>query len=387
MSHVDDGRLHAYLDGALESREERLRVEDHLKLCPDCRTRLEAARGDREGAGEILGLLGPEEVRVPPFEELLARRGGEAGGGGVGGAGSGASGSGASGSPSAGPAPSPSRSSGTPRLNRLAWAATVVLALGGGWVARGALMPDSGVEGRRAEFLRSADVAMEASAPVAEAPAAAPPAPVAEAPTPPAEAVPPVAGAPPAVAQAPAAAGQAAREALADRAPEAPAERAQEAPAEQAPEIPVELAEGTLPADRTEVAGAMGRTAMEVEDDTWTPVSPAEAAAFLGHPPLEVDALPWSTMDVSTVQGALVLRTTHPLEDGTLVELLQGPGARAQEARISRLRAEVPTDAPPARAAMASPPTVLSASREGIDLLLRGAVEPEVLEDLLRRIR
>jgi hypothetical protein len=359
MSHVDDGRLHAYLDGALESPEERLRVEDHLRSCPDCRTRLEAARDDRKGAGEILGLLGPEEVRVPPFEELLAGRGD---GGGASGGWEDDPGGPSSLPPSlpAGPAASRRRSLGTSPMNRLAWAATVVLALGGGWVARGALMPDSALESRRFDLPRSADEAAEAPAPVAQAPslgAEAPADPVLVVPETPADR-PPAArlpGDPVPPAPAPAQALARAPASTPARAP-APAET----PRDRAPE----LAEA-LPADRTEVAGVMGRPDADVDEGAWTPVNPAEAAVFLGRPPLELAALPWATMEVATVQGALVLRTTHPLEDGSLVELLQGPGGPAMVPGLS----------------------TLTARREGLDLVLRGPVEPEILEDLLRRIR
>ena len=231
-------------------------------------------------------------------------------------------------------------------MTRLAWAATVVLALGGGWVARGALMPGAWVEGERMDL---------APAAATDSPDPGPP--------------------PPVVAQAP-----------------APPEASRDTPPERMEDVPT--------ADRAEVAGVVGRAEVNAEEGTWTPVSPAEAAGLLGHPPLELEALPWTTMDVSTVQGDIVLRTTHHLEDGSLVELLQGRGARAgeavpvdapaadaltmdapaAEARAAGARAEAP-------AARAPVPAILPARREGIDLLLRGAVEPEVLEGLLRRVR
>ncbi|PYO77356.1 MAG: hypothetical protein DMD67_06720 [Gemmatimonadetes bacterium] len=40
MSHVDDGTLHAYLDGELSPPETQT-VETHVVQCPACRTRLE----------------------------------------------------------------------------------------------------------------------------------------------------------------------------------------------------------------------------------------------------------------------------------------------------------------------------------------------------------
>ena len=46
MSHVDEGALHAYLDGALDEypAAEGRRVREHLDLCPECAERLEVER-------------------------------------------------------------------------------------------------------------------------------------------------------------------------------------------------------------------------------------------------------------------------------------------------------------------------------------------------------
>lgn len=129
MSHVDDGILHAYLDGALAAGgAERAAVEAHLRGCADCRARLEAARAERDSAREILGALEPAGVAAPPFEELVARRRARGAGsapdsaGGVSVPGSAGSGSG--------------RGPWSSRLVALGWAASVLLALGGGWMAR-----------------------------------------------------------------------------------------------------------------------------------------------------------------------------------------------------------------------------------------------------------
>ena len=44
MSHVDDGWLHAYVDGELTAFEHDVPdVEAHLAQCPECRRRLEDA--------------------------------------------------------------------------------------------------------------------------------------------------------------------------------------------------------------------------------------------------------------------------------------------------------------------------------------------------------
>ncbi len=101
MSHVDDGALHAYLDGEL-SAVERSRVEGHLADCLACRERLEEERALIARAGELLALAAPPARDLPPFEDI--RR--------------------------------PARLWWQVRMP-LAWAATVVLALATGWFLGG----------------------------------------------------------------------------------------------------------------------------------------------------------------------------------------------------------------------------------------------------------
>jgi hypothetical protein len=115
MSHVDDGTLHTYLDGALDSlgSAEAARVREHLASCGACARRLEEEAAWRDEATAVLADAVPEVEDMPPFEDIravaaMAR------------------------SPSAGW-----------RMKRLAWAASMVLALGTGWMLRGASVPDS----------------------------------------------------------------------------------------------------------------------------------------------------------------------------------------------------------------------------------------------------
>ncbi len=112
MSHIAEGLLHAHLDGAIghDRAQEWLLAEAHLGDCEDCRRRLEEARQVRGAAGEILALATVPAGRRPNFEELLEQ---------------------------AGRASTPSRRthwwSSTPRL---AWAASLMLAAGAGWLGR-----------------------------------------------------------------------------------------------------------------------------------------------------------------------------------------------------------------------------------------------------------
>jgi anti-sigma factor RsiW len=110
MSHVDKGALHAYLDGALDEYPsgQARRIRMHLERCDRCAEALAEARRVRDAAEAILAT--PElNVAPPPLEELkrLARSGGS------------------------------SVKASRPRLYRLGWAASVVLALGTGWMLRG----------------------------------------------------------------------------------------------------------------------------------------------------------------------------------------------------------------------------------------------------------
>ena len=66
MSHVDDGTLHAYLDGEL-SPPEAQGVEAHLAQCPGCRGRLEEERTLITRAGELLALAAPPDRDLPLF--------------------------------------------------------------------------------------------------------------------------------------------------------------------------------------------------------------------------------------------------------------------------------------------------------------------------------
>jgi len=69
MSHVDEGMLHAYLDGELPSAE-RTALEAHLADCASCRANLTEERALRERASAVLGSARPVERPAPPMEQL-----------------------------------------------------------------------------------------------------------------------------------------------------------------------------------------------------------------------------------------------------------------------------------------------------------------------------
>ena len=107
MSHVDEGTLHAILDGALDALSDAgelpggataADVIEHLRTCADCRARLEAERSIRASAGLILNDARLPDVDVPPFAGLPVAERGRRG-----------------------------------RWIPLGWAASILLAVGAGW--------------------------------------------------------------------------------------------------------------------------------------------------------------------------------------------------------------------------------------------------------------
>jgi hypothetical protein len=127
MSHVDDGELTAYADGAYPANDpEALRIAAHLSTCGNCRTRLEQSHELRDRAAAILAYAVPADVAAPSFATLQAQ------------------------------AVTPRRTRG--RTFPLAWAASIVMAIGLGWFTRDALRPPAP---------RMADMVVQSDAPVA----------------------------------------------------------------------------------------------------------------------------------------------------------------------------------------------------------------------------
>jgi anti-sigma factor RsiW len=73
MLHVDDGTLHAYLDGELPPVE-RSRMESHLAECVSCRERLAEERGLVERADRLLALAAPPAGHINRPVPLPRRR-------------------------------------------------------------------------------------------------------------------------------------------------------------------------------------------------------------------------------------------------------------------------------------------------------------------------
>ena len=66
MSHVDEGTMHAYLDGELSPAEAQ-GVDAHIAQCAGCRERLDGERALIARADELLALAAPPDRELPPF--------------------------------------------------------------------------------------------------------------------------------------------------------------------------------------------------------------------------------------------------------------------------------------------------------------------------------
>lgn len=139
MSHLDEGMLHAWLDGELDAPERR-RVEAHLEECDECRRRQGRVREEAARASSILARLEPGPVHAPEWEELESREAaaGEAEGPGTAARDEPARDYAASVSPGSSRM---SRSTRPARSRRpdwyrttLPWAASLILAFGLGWL-------------------------------------------------------------------------------------------------------------------------------------------------------------------------------------------------------------------------------------------------------------
>jgi hypothetical protein len=124
MSHIAEGLLHAHVDGALAPDDPVwVRAEAHLEQCDDCRGRLAEARQLRGAVGRILAGADAPAAERPAFGDLVeqarSRREEHRG------------------------APARGRPSWWRSPAKLAWAASLVLAVGAGWMGRALLVsPD-----------------------------------------------------------------------------------------------------------------------------------------------------------------------------------------------------------------------------------------------------
>lgn len=112
MRHIPEDELHAYLDQGL-SRTQCVEIESHLADCPSCQAMRDGIAALRDRTTALLSRLAPPR-NVPPAFEVLRRRAAEA------------------------------ASQRRRRLSVVAWAASLVAAVGLGWTASSLLRsPDA----------------------------------------------------------------------------------------------------------------------------------------------------------------------------------------------------------------------------------------------------
>ncbi len=354
MSHVDEGRLHAWLDGAYGDpalAQERAEIEAHLAACATCRAALEEERLVRERASAVLRAASPAVGSAPPaWSDVLARRERDT-------------------------APAPRRRRGVP----IAWAASLVLAVGAGWMAAIQLGRDD------ASVAESQALSVDQAARVGdEVPAAPRPSPD---PAPGAGEGGRAGAAPP-----PAAPD---RSSFRDLRVESRA-RGLEAPVEARRE-----AAKAFEADELAVVSVPGAELLRdydraVLDAAWQPSNLDAARAALGREPATLADAEVESIEVASGEQGTAVRVVQRLDPFTLLEIVQrrdpsddDAQERARQAPMAQAAAE---EAEPDSLFVLSPDpdrgaAVVSLRRGDVTLLLRAQVPVDSLRALAARVR
>jgi Putative zinc-finger len=334
MSHVDDGTLHAYLDGELSPAESQ-GIAAHIAQCPGCRGRLEEERALIARATELLALAAPPERELRPFR--------------------------------AGDVKSPHRLWWRVRLP-LAWAATIALALGIGRFlgpTRGAMRPST----------------REAPVPAADSAAASAPAPARV--TQKQSARSPASPGPPLSAPAPTSALLAHADSLA---PVVEADRVarQRRPDEAGARLDrsaQEPARAVAPAVAPQPHAALRKALIDGRYQ-WRKESTIgidSARLLLGTDPLVVTGLPVEAIYRGTMDGSALVIVEQVLDSSTTIDVLNGrgvPAARGEIAAGNRAAVPAPAPARTVEGAMAS-----------LFVDIRGPLSADSLAALRRRLQ
>jgi hypothetical protein len=381
MPHVDEGQIAALLDAQLP-KEEVAAIERHLANCDECRNLVAETRRSSDRARAILRTAMGRGRAAPSFEDVLERskiRGGH-------------------------------RSQGRrlSRLSKLAWAASVVLAIAVGWFARDSRLIDEMLPPVASDISTTAPaeaMPQPPAAPAITAPAPgarrdqAPPAQnrapssqkkelqrraseplaaTAPAPSPPSPA--------PRTAQELAQTGTAAAEQSLDAAKQGQAEpaaaaNATEGRAADAPAI-------ARSPDRT-LANSIAKSSVE---EGWYEATRDEATRRLGRRPLVVPGIPVTGYAVVQGSGATV-RVTQQLPNGGVLALVQRRTEGEHNAaagfaeRRQRSSAAAPGAAPALRDEARPAVDGATIERDGYHVTAQAAVGRDSLAALLRSLR
>jgi hypothetical protein len=308
MRHMDDGLLQSWLDHPRSGLEpaEHSAIEAHLAECAACRERLELLRSGDDALAELLSAVTGGEEEIPDFDtvvERAAKLGGPGGG-------------------SSAPVP---HGSGTPTragrrpLVAMGWAASVVVALGAGWLWNE--MSRAGRPGAQADRValqsgpaqRLPEVVAETDAPAGVG----------------------------AVSESATGAEPEATRLRADRAPDAPApETLEQLPAVASAEVGGTLGDTTAgdptggnaaavdmafadaaPAARRAVPSQLAEVARP--DADWRAVTLEEAGRAVGFEVATIPGLQVTSVEVGELAGVPTVRLRQELGDGRVLTLLQ----------------------------------------------------------------
>jgi cytochrome c553 len=378
MLHVDEGRLSEYLDRPIDGSSDRAEIEAHLAECAECRERLAELRAVKARADALLRHATPASMAMPGFEEIEARARARRGAG-------------------------PRRVLSLHRLTALGWAATIVLAVGIGWIARGAVMreagnapvpldgaPSAAIGGMAAPAESSA--ARRGAAELSEERSGAEPAGRLGAV---ADQTPQLAAAPPAPVELRQQANEAAPQPTAGAVPEgeqpsAKAEAAEGVRTRQAVSGVVAIADerrnaaarGEMPADSLAPAAIAQLAAHAVESPAWTGATAEDAERHLGGPLRVVEGLPVESTSVGAVDGTPAVRVVQLLPGGEQIEIVQWQ-SDSTDADASRRGAVQKRDTAPEAARRMDEIVIV---RDGVIAVVRGPVPADSLAALARKI-
>lgn len=305
MRHMDEGRLQAWLDGPAGglSDQARSEVAAHVAGCAECAARVEALQASDARVRDLLDAVAESEGDIPDFSAVVAR----------------ARDHGADGTPGlepgSGPKAGPDTDGPRPRRVAPAWAASILVALGAGWLWNemtrtgmepGLVRPEVGAVPSVGEELDPAagEVAVDSVQLVPEVRVLASPEPGDEAASEADETT------------APARAGEVEAETPAAPSPAGAASDMSRAPA---------VAGGA--ADASDTPQARSRVRIPPE---WRPMTLAEAEAFAGFRPRTVPGLTVVSVSAMGFMGdRAVVRVVQRLPAGEELVLLQFASARA----------------------------------------------------------
>lgn len=371
MTHLDEGQLHAYLDGEGPDggTAERQAADRHLAECSACRARLDEERRVRDQARALLAATGPAGVSAPPFEAVLERAKRQR-----------------------------ARPPHIPRTVALAWAASVALAVTVGWYARSLVLRGGAAGEAGAPPAATAGAPSEAAGRLGAADAAAGAADEARAGAPQA--------APPASRQV--AQGFAAEERPAPKAAPQPSRSEVErvAPPTRMLEdrVRADLAVAKTNIERDTGPPAVGVSAApapmaapilrrqrvqpvaqppEPVEEAWVTVTPAEAERRVGGPLATIPGLPSLGTTVFGAGPAVVARTIQVLGPGLTIELVQ---ERARDEAKERAAMPAAAREAPGGAFAGEPGSVVTVQWEGFAVTGRALVPADSLRRLLSRL-